>query len=272
MSLLKNSKIWATLALIASLICVSTMLYALMGVREGWEGAGFREASETIRTALEFGAGVFVFSIVVLILGRRTKNSLITSAIAALLVCIPIVIAFSVQPEETTPTAPTNQQAAAMGGMGGTPNGMGSGTAGARAPALNDISTDTLDPPRFNAVAAIRPEGSNTLQYPTNGATLQKQLFPDIAPIKSDLSKTDAFKRALALAEKKGWEIVDADESTGIIEAVSSTFFFSYEDDIVIRVRAQDSGSIVDIRSHSRIGRGDRGKNAERVRDYINQF
>jgi len=68
------------------------------------------------------------------------------------------------------------------------------------------------------------------------------------------------------------WHIVSQDIHTGIIEAVASTPVFSFEDDIVIRIQAMDAGSIIDIRSHSRVGRSDRGKNAERIRGFLESF
>jgi len=76
----------------------------------------------------------------------------------------------------------------------------------------------------------------------------------------------------LEVVDEMGWELVAEDSSTGLIEAVSSTRVFSFEDDVVIRVAASGSGSIVDIRSHSRIGRGDRGVNAARVHSFISAF
>ena len=68
------------------------------------------------------------------------------------------------------------------------------------------------------------------------------------------------------------FEIIAQDANSGIIEAVSSTTFFNFQDDVIIRVSENGTNSIVDIRSHSRVGRGDRGKNAERVRDFISSF
>jgi uncharacterized protein (DUF1499 family) len=143
---------------------------------------------------------------------------------------------------------------------------------GPRSPPLNDISMDTQNLPLFSAVASIRPEGSNSLVYPDNGPELQAQAFLDIKPISSILSKGEAFNRVLEVVDEMGWELVAEDSSTGLIEAVSSTRVFNFEDDVVIRVAASGSGSIVDIRSHPRIGRGDRGVNAARVHSFISAF
>ena len=85
-----------------------------------------------------------------------------------------------------------------------------------------------------------------------------------------------AFAKALAVAEAMGWEVVGRDAAGGRIEAVDSTKWFGFKDDIAIRVRAADAGSPnlsrVDIRSKSRVGRGDLGTNAQRIRAYVERL
>lgn len=270
MAFLKNPKFWSILALVASLACIAAMLATLSSFRSGSGTLSFGEAGQQLRTLVQVGVGVSILALVSLVISRKDKMSLIISSIAALIILIPVVGAIALNPDQINPpAAPAGPPQAATAGMaapGGAPAGAG------RTPPLNDISTDTQDPPLFSAVAPLRPEGSNTLEYPANGPEIQQQLFPDIAPIISELDAGAAFDRAVAVAEKKRWEIVAQDPSTGIIEAVSTTMFFGFKDDVVIRVRPSGSGSIVDIRSHSRVGRGDRGKNAERVRGFIEDF
>ena len=41
------------------------------------------------------------------------------------------------------------------------------------------------------------------------------------------------------------------------------------QDDVVVRVRAEGSGSRVDVRSVSRLGGSDVGTNAARIREYL---
>ena len=137
---------------------------------------------------------------------------------------------------------------------------------------INDISTDTQNPPIFVAVIPLREDASNPADYVASQGSAQAAQFPDIKPISSTLSVDAAFTRALVLADDMDWEIVAQDANTGIIEAVASTPFFNFKDDVIIRVSANSAQSIVDIRSHSRIGRGDRGKNAKRVREFIADF
>ncbi len=247
MSFLKCPKLWAYLALTAALLCIGTIAYSIIGVRIGLESMNFRTAGTVITLVVKIGVGVIVASVLALIYAslRKERHAQIVSALAVLIVAVPVMMTLSAQPEASD---------------------------GPPSPPLNDISTDTQNPPLFDAVASIRPEQSNTLEYPANGPEIQGAQFPDIAPIQSALSQADAFDRAIEVVNDMGWDLVAEDSSTGIIEAVSSTKFFSFEDDVVIRVSANGSGSIVDIRSHSRVGRGDRGKNAERVRAFIADY
>jgi len=242
MSLLKNSKFWSTLILLFSIICLGAVIISIMGVRGDW--IGIRSAFTTILYAVQAGVAILIAATVIFGLARGDIKSQIKSGLAIILVLIPVIGHYATQPEKTIPGAP-----------------------------LNDVSTDTINPPLFDAVISLRPQGSNSIEYPgAAAAARQQQLFPDIAPIESSLSTEEAFKHALDIAKKMRWEIVSQDISTGIIEAVASTPVFSFEDDVVIRIQSAQSGSIVDIRSHSRVGRGDRGKNAQRVRDFIEQF
>ena len=138
---------------------------------------------------------------------------------------------------------------------------------------INDITTDTTNPPAFSAVTSLRHKGNNSIAY--GGplvAARQAALYADIQPIKSELSLADAFKKALRIAENMGWEIITTDEKNGIIEAVDTTLIFRFKDDVVIRVTSVGSGSRTDLRSQSRIGLSDFGKNASRIRSFIQNF
>jgi len=67
----------------------------------------------------------------------------------------------------------------------------------------------------------------------------------------------------------QGWQIVNADKNKGVIEATEMTFWFGFKDDIVVRIAPQGSGSRIDIRSLSRVGKSDVGANADRIRKYL---
>ena len=140
------------------------------------------------------------------------------------------------------------------------------------APPIHDITTDTDDPPLFVAVVPLRADAPNPPEYDPSIAPQQKDAYPDLVSIPLDVPSAEAFHRALAAVGDMGWEMVAADQDAGRIEATDTTFWFGFKDDVVVRIRAADSGSRVDVRSKSRVGRGDVGANAARIRAYRQQL
>jgi uncharacterized protein (DUF1499 family) len=136
-------------------------------------------------------------------------------------------------------------------------------------PPIHDISTDLENPPTFDAVVPLRADAPNSLERPPELAGQQRQGYPNIVPITLAAPMDQAFERALAVAQDKGWAIVMADQSSGRIEATDTTFWFGFVDDIVVRLTPWGSGTRVDVRSVSRLGRGDAGTNARRIRDFL---
>ena len=138
-------------------------------------------------------------------------------------------------------------------------------------PPINDITTDTVNPPPFVAVLPARAaEQAVAVVY--GGAMIAEQqlaAYPDSAPVTLSLPPAQAFAQALATARAMRWTIVASDVKTGRIEASDTTLYFGFTDDVVIRVTPDGAGSRVDIRSHSRQGRGDVGVNAARIRKYL---
>jgi len=138
-------------------------------------------------------------------------------------------------------------------------------------PPIHDITTDPDNPPAFVAAVPLRKaEGGNQVAY--EGAKIaeqQRRAYPQIAPLILDLRPRAAFNRALDTAQRMGWAIVVADESSGRIEASDRSRWFGFTDDIVIRITPENSGSRIDARSSSRHGRSDFGVNAARVERYL---
>jgi uncharacterized protein (DUF1499 family) len=136
-------------------------------------------------------------------------------------------------------------------------------------PRINDITTDTVNPPRFVDVAPLRGSAPVRLDYGGEEvAALQRKAYPDIGPAILELPREQAFDRALAAARSLRWEVVAAVPAEGRIEATDTTFM-GLKDDVVIRVLPEGQGSRVDVRSVSRVGNNDRGKNAQRVRAFL---
>ena len=141
-----------------------------------------------------------------------------------------------------------------------------------RLPKIHDISTDTDDPPAFVAVLPLRQGARNAVDYRPDTAAQQKLGYPDIAPLRLELPPAQAFERAERAARAMGWQIVAVAPDALRIEATDTTLFFGFKDDIVIRVRPHAQGSIVDVRSLSRIGGSDIGANAQRIRGFLKKL
>ena len=138
-------------------------------------------------------------------------------------------------------------------------------------PPIHDITTDADNPPAFVAVMPLRQgEGVNPVIYEGSKiAEQQRRAYPDIAPLTVEVAPDTAFNRALDTARRMGWTIVAVDEATGRIEASDRSRWYGFTDDVTIRVGAAGSGSHIDVRSSSRLGRSDFGANAARIRAYI---
>jgi len=126
-------------------------------------------------------------------------------------------------------------------------------------PYINDITTDTQRPPQF----------SPPKPYPSHFAELQQIGYPDLRPLELALPPAQAFARAAQTARDRGWEITALDESAGRIEAVVTTRWFGFRDDVVIRIAPAGAASRVDMRSRSRVGRSDVGANAGRIQEFF---
>ena len=137
-------------------------------------------------------------------------------------------------------------------------------------PRIHDISTDLADPPRFVEVLKLRANAPNPAAYGgPEIAAAQRSGYPDIQPLLQNVSPADVYAAAVAEAKKLDWQIVAQDPRVGRIEATDTTFWFGFKDDIVVRISSVDGKSRVDVRSVSRVGKSDAGKNAQRIRGYL---
>ena len=140
-------------------------------------------------------------------------------------------------------------------------------------PPIHDITTDTKDPPAFVTLAPVREQGPNKAAYAgAEVAAQQLQAYPDLHPKLLSVPPAEAVQKALDAARACGWEVVSTDAASGRIEATDTTRWFGFKDDIVVRVRPDPNGSRIDVRSASRVGHSDIGKNAERVREFLGRL
>lgn len=138
--------------------------------------------------------------------------------------------------------------------------------AGAGRPRINDITTDPNDPPAFEYTLHDPDTRDRDYSYPAGFAAQQRVAYPDLAPISLAMPPEQAFDAALKAVQSLDLEVTLSDQERGVIEARATSKLFRFVDDVVIRIRPKAGGSVVDIRSKSRVGRGDMGVNAERIR------
>ncbi|WOJ98428.1 DUF1499 domain-containing protein [Congregibacter brevis] len=139
-------------------------------------------------------------------------------------------------------------------------------------PPIHDIATDLVDPPVFEEVLRLRGNNSNPLELTEDVVEQQLAAYPDLQTLESPRSYASSYNLALTTARDLGWEIVREDANAGYIEAVDTTAIMQFKDDVVIRVQTNAEGSLIDLRSVSRVGVSDLGANAKRIRSFIAAF
>lgn len=146
-------------------------------------------------------------------------------------------------------------------------------------PPIHDITTDPIDPPRFDALSRLRTgDGTNPAVYAgLYSAEQQRQFYPDIEPIELEIPVDRAYAIARQLVLKRKWTVIDDREPQpprrmGRIEAVARTPIMGFREDISIRVVPDGDDSRVDIRSASRYFESDLGSNAARVTKFIDDL
>ena len=139
-------------------------------------------------------------------------------------------------------------------------------------PAIHDITTDPIDPPRFEALARLRTgEGANPAVYAgLYSAEQQRIAYPEIETVELEMPVQRAYEVTLALINKRKWTVIDErppqlPRRIGRIEAVARTPIMGFREDVSIRITPDGDDSRVDIRSSSRYFEGDLGSNAARV-------
>lgn len=223
---------------------IAIVLAMLAGLGSRWEWWHFRTGFSVLRWAGYLAIAGIVLSVAGLIVARpgtgRTGGfvgSLVGLVIAAIAIGYPAYLRYVVVPA---------------------------------VPFIHDITTDTENPPQFQAVLSLRQGADNPPAYPgPDVARQQRQGYPELGPALYDASPAEIIEEAGAVARELGWEVVAVRPGDGRLEAVDTTFWFGYKDDVVVRVTEQRGLSRVDVRSKSRVGRSDLGVNAERIRTFL---
>jgi uncharacterized protein (DUF1499 family) len=145
-------------------------------------------------------------------------------------------------------------------------------------PPIHDITTDPINPPRFDALARLRgTDGANTAVYAgLYSAEQQRAAYPDIEPVDLDVPAERAFEIVRRLVVRRKWLVIDErapqPRQPGRIEAVARTPIMGFREDVSIRIMPDGDGSRVDIRSSSRYFESDLGSNAKRVSSLIDDI
>lgn len=249
-NLMKETRWWTRLLLRVAVASVLSVISAPPLYRLGWVGLGTAFILLVSAVAVAGITAVAAGFLTVLAHRRglsRDRNRLV---LAALLALVPLV---AILPPVTQ---------------------------GRSVPPIHDITTDTDDPPRFREIVELRGDAPNPLTYgagmesPDELARLQEGAYPEIRTLHSDLEVEEAVARADSVLRSQGHEVVnvEVEADRGIVEAVATTFWFGFRDDVVVRVRGENGGSTVDVRSVSRVGQSDLGTNAERIRSFLEAF
>ena len=142
-----------------------------------------------------------------------------------------------------------------------------------RLPKINDVTTDAVNPPPFVALAKLRGASANPVAYPGAAfAQAQAEAYPDIKAIEVNRPVDEAFELAADALRRLKMEIVRQEGPDleagrpGMLEAVDRTLVLGFYDDIAVRVAGNEDHARIDVRSASRYGAHDLGRNADRMR------
>ena len=142
-------------------------------------------------------------------------------------------------------------------------------------PRLYEVTTDPANPPAFDRIAKIRQGQANPVHYEQSFGPLQIAAYPDIKPLQVSRPLADVYSAVRETVKALNWKVIDEQSpqvaKTGYIEAVDRTWIFGFTDDVAIRITGSAKGARIDIRSSSRFGQHDLGRNAQRIRRFISE-
>ena len=142
-------------------------------------------------------------------------------------------------------------------------------------PEINDVTTDTTNPPAFTALAVDRPPGARQPDYNPEFSEIQQEVYPDLRTLSVDRDAAEVLTLAAQTLRRLRMEVVREDApsrengNVGYVEAIDRTLVIGFRDDVVVRVAGSGRGALVDVRSASRFGRHDLGRNAQRLREVL---
>jgi uncharacterized protein (DUF1499 family) len=104
----------------------------------------------------------------------------------------------------------------------------------------------------------------------------QAQAYADLQPLRIERSVEETYELAAEALRRQRMTLVreeaPAENRPGAIEAVDRTLIMGFTDDVAVRVAGDERQAVIDIRSASRYGRHDLGRNAERIRRVLREI
>lgn len=247
--MIKPRTIWASLSFVVAALCGAAALASGYGYQHEWWG--LVDGLNIITWASYTAVGAMVVALLVVI-GPPYRGGFVARAVGLITLAVGIATLIPAWQEQQIPYVHQLPLAAGR---------------------LADITSDVGNPPTFMDIVAVRGEAPLPPGYGgVDFARLQTQYYPDIQPVRLKMTPQEAFKKAQAVVESLGWQVVASVPDQGRIEAVATTRWFGLKDDVVVRVSYIDTGAKVDVRSKSRVlynWTGDKGENARRVREFL---
>ncbi len=137
-------------------------------------------------------------------------------------------------------------------------------------PPLNDVSSDLASPPEFvKALEFAQNRDRDFILSEEQKKTIQRY-YPDIKSKRLSGTPIENYKRTLLLLHSRpDITLSREDDERTQIEGYAETPLFHFKDDFILRFQSEGEGTILDIRSKSRDGKGDLGANAQRIRTFF---
>lgn len=234
--------VWPTLLAWVSVLTlfIAVLLMAGAGPAYRWQLLGLGEAFTLLRNGVYATAGAMLLSLLLLVVSGITRR-FGAALVAVIVLAATLALLYS----------PWQQWQRAQ-----------------QAPVIHDITTDLQNPPAFNALRNEREAAPNAVDYPgETTARQQREAYPNVQPLVVDAPAASVLAAAQAEVEASGWRIAAITENT--IEATATTYWFGFEDDVVIRLTEQQDAVRIDMRSASRLGASDIGTNAQRIETFL---
>lgn len=148
-------------------------------------------------------------------------------------------------------------------------------------PPIHDYATDWSEPltPSRQLLAARGPDANPVEADPradlgrdrpeveswADGrvSRIGAEACPRARPVTLPAPPAEAQPRIRQMLEGEGLDVLT--DTPGSLEATETTFWYGFKDDVLVRIRPDGAGSLVDLRSTSRVGVSDLGANCARI-------